>query len=97
MVSDIATGGLNREMKTRYPQGVPVSQRDLLGIFGNNSAWVFAKGQEHPYPFAIAPMDAELTGLYFTPDQETLFLAVQHPGEAGEFVGISPLKTENLP
>ena len=83
MVSDISTGGLNREMKTRYPQGVPVSQRDLLGIFGNNSAWVFAKGQEHPYPFAIAPMDAELTGLYFTPDQETLFLAVQHPGEAG--------------
>jgi len=83
MVSDISTGGLNREMKTRYPQGVPVSQRDLLGIFGNNSAWVFVKGQEHPYPFAIAPMDAELTGLYFTPDQETLFLAVQHPGEAG--------------
>jgi len=72
MVSDISTGGLNREMKTRYPQGVPVSQRDLLGIFGNNSAWVFVKGQEHPYPFAIAPMDAELTGLYFTPDQETL-------------------------
>lgn len=30
---------------------------------------------------ASAPRDAELTGLSFAPDGETLFLSVQHPGE----------------
>lgn len=30
---------------------------------------------------ASAPRDAELTGLSFSPDGETLFLSVQHPGE----------------
>jgi secreted PhoX family phosphatase len=28
-----------------------------------------------------SPIDAELTGPWFTPDEKTLFLAVQHPGE----------------
>ncbi|RAV22276.1 PhoX family protein [Paenibacillus contaminans] len=31
--------------------------------------------------FASAPLDAEMTGPWFTPDERTLFLAVQHPGE----------------
>lgn len=30
---------------------------------------------------ASAPVDAELTGLSFSPDWKTLFLSVQHPGE----------------
>lgn len=30
---------------------------------------------------ASAPMDAELTGPWFSPDYKTLFLSVQHPGE----------------
>ena len=30
---------------------------------------------------ASAPNDAELTGLCFDPDQKTLFLSVQHPGD----------------
>ena len=33
------------------------------------------------YQVASAPVDAELTGLTFSPDQKTLFLSVQHPGE----------------
>ncbi|MBG9793283.1 hypothetical protein ABD76_12460 [Paenibacillus dendritiformis] len=31
--------------------------------------------------FASAPVEAEMTGPWFTPDERTLFLAVQHPGE----------------
>ncbi|MFT9849737.1 PhoX family protein [Aneurinibacillus sp. REN35] len=31
--------------------------------------------------FASAPIGAEMTGPWFTPDEKTLFLAVQHPGE----------------
>ena len=33
------------------------------------------------FRFANGPVEAELTGPYFTPDEETLFLNVQHPGE----------------
>jgi secreted PhoX family phosphatase len=35
-----------------------------------------------PVQFASAPCEAELTGPSWTPGRETLFLAVQHPGEA---------------
>lgn len=31
--------------------------------------------------FASAPIESELTGPFFTPDESTLFLSVQHPGE----------------
>ncbi|MBD0379078.1 PhoX family protein [Paenibacillus sedimenti] len=31
--------------------------------------------------FASGPNDCELTGPFFTPDEKTLFLSVQHPGE----------------
>lgn len=33
------------------------------------------------YRFASMPVEAEGTGPYFTPDERTLFLSVQHPGE----------------
>jgi uncharacterized protein len=33
------------------------------------------------YQFASGPVEAEMTGLCFTTDETTLFLAVQHPGE----------------
>ena len=36
------------------------------------------------YQFASGPVQAELTGPAFTPDDKALFLAVQHPGEESE-------------
>ena len=33
------------------------------------------------FRFANGPVHCELTGPYFTPDEETLFVNVQHPGE----------------
>ena len=36
------------------------------------------------YQFASAPLEAEMTGPCFTPDETTLFLSVQHPGENTE-------------
>ena len=33
------------------------------------------------FRFANGPVQCELTGPYFTPDEETLFVNVQHPGE----------------
>lgn len=36
------------------------------------------------FQFASAPVEAELTGPSFTPDEKTLFLSIQHPGEETE-------------
>jgi secreted PhoX family phosphatase len=52
----------------------------------NNGAFVVpvegpARGQLRQ--FMTAPMGAEVCGCEFTPDGETLFLSVQHPGEGG--------------
>lgn len=52
--------------------------------FMNNGLFVIptsgsAKGTA--LQFASGPADSELTGPFFTPDERTLFLSVQHPGE----------------
>ncbi|ARU63437.1 hypothetical protein CBW65_22395 [Tumebacillus avium] len=52
--------------------------------FGNNGLYVIpttGKNAGEALQFASAPTDAELTGPSFTPDETTLFLSVQHPGE----------------
>jgi secreted PhoX family phosphatase len=52
--------------------------------FGNNSLFVIpASGPDAGKAIRIAnaPVDAEFTGPCFSPDGNTLFLSVQHPGE----------------
>ncbi len=52
--------------------------------FGNNGLYVIprhGKDAGKVFQVASAPIDAELTGPYFSPDGKTLFLSVQHPGE----------------
>ncbi|MEM6730676.1 MAG: alkaline phosphatase PhoX, partial [Myxococcota bacterium] len=39
------------------------------------------------FQVAAAPCGAELTGPKFSPDGQTLFLSVQHPGEHTEMKG----------
>lgn len=55
--------------------------------FGNNGlflipSWGDQKGEV--LQVASAPIDAEFTGPFFSPDGETLFLSVQHPGEGSK-------------
>lgn len=55
--------------------------------FGNNGlfmvpSWGEDKGKV--LQIASAPTDAEFTGPVFSPDGETLFLSVQHPGEGSK-------------
>jgi uncharacterized protein len=55
--------------------------------FGNNGMFVVpttGPAAGYAYQFASGPIDAELTGPWFTPNQDTLFLSVQHPGEESE-------------
>jgi secreted PhoX family phosphatase len=37
--------------------------------------------------FLVGPRGCEITGMTFTPDQETLFVNIQHPGEATNAIG----------
>jgi uncharacterized protein len=86
MVTDISTGSHNKALSSRVADGKPVTQKELLGLFGNNTAWFIPTSGENAgkaYPFAIAPMDTELCGLRFSDDSESLFLSIQHPGEGG--------------
>lgn len=52
--------------------------------FANNGVFVIptiGKNVGEAYQFASAPVEAEMTGPWFTPDETTLFLSIQHPGE----------------
>lgn len=85
VVTDMSSDKLNRAVPARTDAlGQPVSQSNLRGLFGNNSLWFFptsGKQAGNPYLFGLGPMECEITGPCFTPDQQTLFLSIQHPGE----------------
>lgn len=55
--------------------------------FGNNGLFLVVRNGDRAgdvIQVASAPNDAEFTGPFFAPDGETLFLSVQHPGEASK-------------
>ncbi len=56
--------------------------RGAYAFHGNNAVFMLPRGESGvAYRFANMPRDAEGTGPYFTPDESTLFVNVQHPGE----------------
>lgn len=85
MVTDMSTSRHNKAVPSRVDaEGNPVKQTDLLGLFGNNSIWYMplsGRDAGEAYLFGYGPMECETTGPFFTKDQRSLFLAVQHPGE----------------
>lgn len=86
VVTDMSTTSQNKAIPSREKDGKPLGTKNLVGLFGNNSLWFIPTSGENAgvaYPFALGPMDTETTGPFFTSDQKTLFLAVQHPGEVG--------------
>ncbi|MEM1366437.1 MAG: alkaline phosphatase PhoX [Cyanobacteria bacterium P01_H01_bin.15] len=107
MVTDIGSGAQNRPVSVRLDApGAPLeNSRQLLGLFGNNSAWVIPTTGENAgvaVPFAIAPMESEICGPCFGPADKTLFMALQHPGEirgprqnARSATGIYSMQTTN--
>lgn len=71
VVSDISTSALNDD--ARY------------STFKNNGMFYVPTAGPHAgsaFQFASGPCECELTGPSWTADEETLFLSVQHPGEA---------------
>ncbi len=70
VVTDISTANLN--VNANYT------------AFKNNGMFFIPTSGQHAgtaFQFISAPCEAELTGPAWTPDESTLFLAVQHPGE----------------
>lgn len=71
VVTDISSASLN------VPANVNAFHRNnavfMLPRTGPNAGVAFR--------FANMPIEAEATGPYFTPDEQTLFINVQHPGE----------------
>ncbi len=58
--------------------------QDPYQPFGNNGLFVVptsGPGAGQASQFASGPKDCELTGPWFSPNDQTLFLSVQHPGE----------------
>ncbi|MEB3160002.1 MAG: alkaline phosphatase PhoX, partial [Synechocystis sp.] len=93
MVTDMSTTRHNQPFNRR----ADAPSHQALGAFGNNSLWYLPlrgslAGQA--FPFALGPMDSELTGPVFSQDQKTLFLAVQHPGEVN---GLRQQTTVDMP
>ena len=85
MVTDISTDKYNLAIPSRKDKsGKCVSQSDLRGLYGNSSIWFLpTSGADigKAFLFGFGPMECETTGPFFSSDQQTLFLAVQHPGE----------------
>lgn len=91
MTSDMSGSSMNREDKPYKP-------------FKNNSLFViprYGKEAGKVIRVASAPKDAELTGPWFSPDGETLFLSVQHPGEQTKDIknptSTWPFDADNIP
>ncbi|AFY53742.1 putative phosphatase [Rivularia sp. PCC 7116] len=83
MVTDTSTSKLNNAVTNRTDDaGKTVN---ISGLFGNNTIWYIPTSGENAGKaslFGIGPMECEVTGPCLSPDQQTMFLAIQHPGEA---------------
>jgi secreted PhoX family phosphatase len=86
MVNDISSDKLNVAVPQGRldKEGKPISQANLRGVFGNNAIWFIPTSGSNAgetYMFGYGPMECETTGPFFTADEQTLFLSIQHPGE----------------
>ncbi|MBA9001694.1 PhoX family protein [Thermomonospora cellulosilytica] len=68
-------------------QNRPDRQHDNIG---NNQMLVADPGTGEIRRFLVGPRGCEVTGFAMTPDQRTLFVNIQHPGEATPFWGAAP-------
>jgi uncharacterized protein len=82
MVTDVSSGSMNSSLISRVnDQGKPAN---ISGLFGNNAIWFIpTSGKEagKAFLFGTGPMECETTGPCFSQDEQTMFLAIQHPGE----------------
>jgi uncharacterized protein len=86
VVVDMSSDKLNQAIPAGRidSEGKTISQSSLRGLYGNNTIWYIPTSGSNAgqaFLFGSGPMEAEMTGPCFTPDEKTLFMAAQHPGE----------------
>jgi secreted PhoX family phosphatase len=83
VVTDISSGSL---------AGTPGGERaPYYSYHGNNAVFMIPRRGPNAgvaFRFANMPVESEGTGPYFTPDERTLFVNVQHPGEETPVRGV---------
>lgn len=82
VLTDMPGASLNAAV-TREGASAPGSD-DFIGVFGSSALYMIpTRGPRAglAHCFAIGPSECELCGVSFSPDGQTMFLAVQHPGE----------------
>lgn len=57
-----------------------LNEKEYAGM-GNNQMLATIPGSQEYRRFLTAPNGSEVTGIAFTPDNKTLFINIQHPGE----------------
>jgi secreted PhoX family phosphatase len=60
------------------------SNKDEYKGQGNNQMLCADPVSKEIRRFFVGPKEAEVTGIAFTPDSKTMFINIQHPGEAGD-------------
>jgi len=73
VVTDISSSRLNKANEYNFHAN---NAMFMVPTIGPNAGVAFR--------FANMPVESEGTGPYFTPDYQTMFLAVQHPGEEAQ-------------
>lgn len=70
------------------------------GPYGNNQMLVADPQSRQIKRFLVGPIDCEVTGVIMTPDQRTMFVNIQHPGDrstATNFTSNWPMGGSNRP
>ena len=67
---------------------------DFAGM-GNNQMLIGDPDTGELRRFLVGPKECEITGLCWSPDKTTLFVGIQHPGEAGG--STFPLGKDHIP
>jgi secreted PhoX family phosphatase len=79
VVTDISTSRLNRDNEYAFHKN---NAMFMVPTSGPNRGIAFR--------FANGPVECEITGPYFTPDERTLFCNAQHPGETTGITATAP-------
>jgi secreted PhoX family phosphatase len=63
--------------------GTNINKNEQIPFKNNGLFYIPTSGPQAGLPLQVAsaPIEAEITGLCFSPDEKTLFVSIQHPGE----------------
>ena len=64
--------------------------------FGNNQMLCADPATAEIRRFLVGPNLCEITGVFVTPDERTMFVGIQHPGETPDDSPTDPAKTKDL-